>query len=85
LSYGFLNLFSNFNLVFISSPKVCFASYLLFVCVVDLKLMDYFRLYYTSVKLGTPPSEYNVQIDTGSDVLWVTAYAMVVHRQVDRS
>ncbi|KAL0697440.1 hypothetical protein Bca4012_053562 [Brassica carinata] len=29
-------------------------------------------LYYTKVKLGTPPREFNVQIDTGSDVLWVT-------------
>ncbi|CAF2260845.1 BnaA08g27090D [Brassica napus] len=28
-------------------------------------------LYYTKVKLGTPPREFNVQIDTGSDVLWV--------------
>lgn len=31
-----------------------------------------FRLYYTRVKLGNPAKEYNVQIDTGSDVLWVT-------------
>ncbi|GLT89878.1 hypothetical protein SLE2022_078400 [Rubroshorea leprosula] len=29
-------------------------------------------LYYTKVKLGTPPREFNVQIDTGSDILWVT-------------
>lgn len=29
-------------------------------------------LYFTRVKLGTPPREYNVQIDTGSDLLWVT-------------
>ncbi|GAB4856524.1 hypothetical protein Ancab_014441 [Ancistrocladus abbreviatus] len=29
-------------------------------------------LYFTRVKLGTPPREYNVQIDTGSDILWVT-------------
>ncbi|XP_074286173.1 aspartic proteinase 36 [Silene latifolia] len=28
-------------------------------------------LYYTKVQLGTPPQEFNVQIDTGSDVLWV--------------
>ncbi|XP_049401905.1 aspartic proteinase 36-like isoform X4 [Solanum stenotomum] len=28
--------------------------------------------YYTKVKLGSPPREYNVQIDTGSDILWVT-------------
>ncbi|XP_047966517.1 aspartic proteinase 36-like isoform X2 [Salvia hispanica] len=29
-------------------------------------------LYYTKVRLGTPPQEFNVQIDTGSDILWVT-------------
>ncbi|XP_047316548.1 aspartic proteinase 36-like [Impatiens glandulifera] len=28
-------------------------------------------LYLTKVKLGSPPREFNVQIDTGSDVLWV--------------
>lgn len=30
-----------------------------------------FRLYFTKVKLGTPPMEFTVQIDTGSDILWV--------------
>ncbi|KAK4764563.1 hypothetical protein SAY86_025653 [Trapa natans] len=29
-------------------------------------------LYYTKVKLGSPPREFHVQIDTGSDVLWVS-------------
>ncbi|XP_048127471.1 aspartic proteinase 36 isoform X2 [Rhodamnia argentea] len=29
-------------------------------------------LYFTKVKLGSPPKVFNVQIDTGSDVLWVT-------------
>uniref|UniRef100_A0A2K1X4G6 Peptidase A1 domain-containing protein n=1 Tax=Populus trichocarpa TaxID=3694 RepID=A0A2K1X4G6_POPTR len=28
-------------------------------------------LYFTKVKLGSPPREFNVQINTGSDVLWV--------------
>ncbi|WVZ04187.1 hypothetical protein V8G54_024993 [Vigna mungo] len=28
-------------------------------------------LYYTKVKMGTPPREFYVQIDTGSDVLWI--------------
>ncbi|KAI7724553.1 hypothetical protein M8C21_003315 [Ambrosia artemisiifolia] len=32
----------------------------------------YGGLYYTKVKLGSPPKEFNVQIDTGSDILWVT-------------
>ncbi|XP_026389313.1 aspartic proteinase-like protein 2 isoform X3 [Papaver somniferum] len=30
-----------------------------------------FGLYFTRVKLGSPPKEFNVQIDTGSDMLWV--------------
>ncbi|EMS64023.1 Aspartic proteinase-like protein 2 [Triticum urartu] len=29
------------------------------------------RLYFTRVKLGNPAKEYFVQIDTGSDILWV--------------
>ncbi|KAJ7976865.1 Aspartic proteinase-like protein 2 [Quillaja saponaria] len=29
-------------------------------------------LYFTKVKLGSPPREFNVQIDTGSEILWVT-------------
>ncbi|PWA72604.1 eukaryotic aspartyl protease family protein [Artemisia annua] len=32
----------------------------------------YGGLYYTKVKLGSPPKEFHVQIDTGSDILWVT-------------
>ena len=32
----------------------------------------YYRLYYTKVQLGSPPKEFYVQIDTGSDVLWVS-------------
>ncbi|KAF5185257.1 Aspartyl protease apcb1 [Thalictrum thalictroides] len=28
-------------------------------------------LYFTRVKLGSPPKEFYVQIDTGSDILWV--------------
>ncbi|KAL6580344.1 Aspartic proteinase 36 [Orobanche minor] len=30
------------------------------------------RLYLTKVKLGFPPREFIVQIDTGCDILWVT-------------
>ncbi|KAK9079090.1 hypothetical protein SSX86_000760 [Deinandra increscens subsp. villosa] len=29
-------------------------------------------LYYSRVQLGSPPKEYYVQVDTGSDVLWVS-------------
>ncbi|GFP83659.1 aspartic proteinase-like protein 2, partial [Phtheirospermum japonicum] len=32
-------------------------------------------LYFTRVKLGTPPKEFYVQIDTGSDVIWVSCNA----------
>ncbi|KAL3650114.1 hypothetical protein CASFOL_006517 [Castilleja foliolosa] len=28
-------------------------------------------LYYTKITIGTPPVDYHVQIDTGSDILWV--------------
>ncbi|TKW38139.1 hypothetical protein SEVIR_1G094800v4 [Setaria viridis] len=28
-------------------------------------------LYFTEIKLGTPPKRYFVQVDTGSDILWV--------------
>ncbi|KAF2614071.1 hypothetical protein F2Q70_00011988 [Brassica cretica] len=28
-------------------------------------------LYFTKIKLGTPPKEYHVQVDTGSDILWI--------------
>ncbi|KAI3688181.1 hypothetical protein L1987_81890 [Smallanthus sonchifolius] len=28
-------------------------------------------LYYSKVQLGSPPKEYYVQVDTGSDILWV--------------
>lgn len=28
-------------------------------------------LYFTEIQLGTPPSKYYVQVDTGSDLLWV--------------
>ncbi|CAI8602529.1 unnamed protein product [Vicia faba] len=30
-----------------------------------------YGLYTTKVKMGNPPKEFNVQIDTGSDILWV--------------
>ncbi|KAG2325310.1 hypothetical protein Bca52824_008038 [Brassica carinata] len=28
-------------------------------------------LYFTKIKLGSPPKDYHVQVDTGSDILWV--------------
>ncbi|XP_013627035.1 PREDICTED: aspartic proteinase-like protein 2 isoform X1 [Brassica oleracea var. oleracea] len=43
---------------------------------VDLPLggdsrVDSVGLYFTKIKLGTPPKEYHVQVDTGSDILWI--------------
>jgi hypothetical protein len=29
------------------------------------------RLYFTEINLGTPPKHYFLQVDTGSDILWV--------------
>ncbi|KAI9080180.1 hypothetical protein K1719_037858 [Acacia pycnantha] len=29
-------------------------------------------IYYTKVQLGSPPSNFHLQVDTGSDLLWVT-------------
>ncbi|KAI4302057.1 hypothetical protein L6164_035275 [Bauhinia variegata] len=28
-------------------------------------------LYYTKLRIGSPPKDYHVQVDTGSDILWV--------------
>lgn len=28
-------------------------------------------MYFTKIKLGSPPKDYHVQVDTGSDILWV--------------
>lgn len=36
-------------------------------------MFDFFnRLYYTKLRLGSPPRDFYVQVDTGSDVLWVS-------------
>ncbi|WVZ00691.1 hypothetical protein V8G54_026760 [Vigna mungo] len=39
---------------------------------IDVLLLLINLLYFTKVQLGTPPVEFYVQIDTGSDVLWVS-------------
>lgn len=43
---------------------------------VNLKvyLICWCRLYYTKITIGTPPVEYHVQVDTGSDILWVNCH-----------
>ncbi|XP_024966313.1 aspartic proteinase-like protein 2, partial [Cynara cardunculus var. scolymus] len=30
-----------------------------------------FSLYFTKIQIGSPPKDYHVQVDTGSDLLWV--------------
>lgn len=32
------------------------------------------RLYYTKITIGSPPVDYHVQVDTGSDILWVNCH-----------
>jgi hypothetical protein len=42
--------------------------------VVDFTLNGNFNadgLYYTEIQLGTPPQSFYVQMDTGSDLLWI--------------
>ncbi|KAI7739628.1 hypothetical protein M8C21_000697 [Ambrosia artemisiifolia] len=31
-------------------------------------------LYFTKIRIGTPPKDYHVQVDTGSDLLWVNCH-----------
>lgn len=33
--------------------------------------IDWFRLYYTKIGIGNPSRDFFVQVDTGSDILWV--------------
>ncbi|XP_076904661.1 aspartic proteinase 36-like [Bidens hawaiensis] len=34
-------------------------------------------IYYTKIRIGSPPKEYYVQIDTGSDIMWVNCAGCV--------
>lgn len=33
--------------------------------------MTFCRLYYAKIGIGTPSKDYYVQVDTGSDIMWV--------------
>ncbi|CAN8267292.1 unnamed protein product [Cochlearia groenlandica] len=44
---------------------------------VEVSNTDGPRVYYTTLKLGTPPREFNVVLDTGSDVVWVSCVSCV--------
>lgn len=35
------------------------------------KFVGWFRLYYARIGIGSPSTNYYVQVDTGSDILWV--------------
>ncbi|KAJ0876471.1 putative nepenthesin [Helianthus annuus] len=40
-----------------------------FVC--SPRCNQVYWLYYTKIGIGTPPKEYHVQVDTGSDIMWI--------------
>lgn len=42
-----------------------------FHMVYNFVVYRWYRLYFTKIEIGTPPKDYHVQVDTGSDLLWV--------------
>lgn len=54
------------------SELVCCKISTVWCCLIVDMGFGFRRLYFTKVKLGNPEREFNVQIDTGSDILWVT-------------
>lgn len=67
-SIGFSSSTSQFALI---SRQIVI--YKLHFCRADycVDLLCDISLYFTKIKLGSPPKEYHVQVDTGSDILWV--------------
>lgn len=45
---------------------------LVLLCSAQFWCLTLNRLYYTKLRLGSPPRDFYVQVDTGSDVLWVS-------------
>ncbi|KAL4558935.1 hypothetical protein LXL04_037140 [Taraxacum kok-saghyz] len=41
----------------------------MFLC--GTRSMESRKLYYAKIGIGTPPKEYYVQVDTGSDIMWI--------------
>ena len=44
---------------------------LIFMTLIDCICLAGFRLYIAKIGLGSPSKDFHVQVDTGSDVLWV--------------
>lgn len=43
-----------------------------FLCFrICVEIFFFSRLYYAKIGIGTPPKDYYVQVDTGSDIMWV--------------
>ena len=43
------------------------------------------RIYYANVKLGSPPKEYSLQFDTGSDLMWVPCSSCTSCRETNNN
>lgn len=64
---GYFSCWSSRSLVLYRSVACMHALYL---SSVDRVLIRW-RLYFTEIEIGTPPKNYTLQVDTGSDYLWV--------------
>ncbi|KAJ0623104.1 putative nepenthesin [Helianthus annuus] len=48
----------------------------------QLKPPDSHGIYHTVITIGTPPMEYRVQVDTGSDILWIDCHMKGYHDEL---
>ncbi|KAM7266191.1 hypothetical protein ACFE04_004088 [Oxalis oulophora] len=51
---------------------LCYMNHIFDASIPLSRFVDKTLLYFTKVQIGAPPRLYNVQIDTGSDTLWIT-------------
>lgn len=49
----------------------CFVGYIMLKLGLELYLFLSCRLYYAKIGIGTPSKDYYLQVDTGSDIMWV--------------